>query len=208
MSFISFFGDDRGFLASDQRVFGAEEVSLLHSVIEQSSELSHRLATQSTELQLALEAARDEGRANGLAEGREAAAGELSQKLLELHTRNTQLSEQLKGECAELAVEIVRKIAGQIAPTDWLLAQAVQASEELVDRPEIALRVHVEQQEAIKARCESLSISRFASVIGDADVTEQTCILETHAGRVEVDLETQLAQVLDMLADGNPSNER
>jgi len=66
----------------------------------------------------------------------------------------------------------------------------------------------VGQQEAIKARCESLSISRFASVIGDADVTEQTCILETLAGRVEVDLETQLTQVLDMLAEGNSGDER
>lgn len=201
MSFVSFLGDERGFLASDQRVFAAPEIPLLHSVIEQSSELSQKLATQAETLLKAHTEAQSEGQASGNAEGRAEASNELAERLVELHTRHTQLTERLQDDCAELAVEIVRKIAGQIATPEWLLAQAVQAAEELVDRPEITLRVHVDQQATIETLCESRSVLRFANVVGDVDVPEQACILETIAGRVEVDLDTQLNRVLDMLAN-------
>jgi flagellar biosynthesis/type III secretory pathway protein FliH len=206
MTFITLFDSSHGFLASDQCVFDATELSRLRSVIEQSEQLSVRLVDQELLLDGARDAARTEGHAEGYARGEADAKAQMATELANLHTRYQHEVDILHNSCAQLAVEIVRKIAGQIAPEEWLCAQALQAAEEMIDQPVVTLHVHADQVDAVRTHCEKLTSTHIAKVTGDEGVASQYCVLETTSGRVEVDMDTQLDNILQLLDNSRSSH--
>ena len=123
-----------------------------------------------------------------------------------LHDDQALAIAQLRGTCAELAVDIVRKIAGNIDSARWLLAQAQQAAEQVHDEPTIKLRVHSSQLESVQALLNQAEQSRIHSVIADESVLEQTCLLDTGHGQIDIALETQLEAVLAVLGDSQGHN--
>lgn len=199
MTFLSLFSDKHGFVATEQRVFAADELQPLQQVSELAAQLNKRLAEQQAlELQACEEATR-QGYADGLAAGEAAATTQIAETLKQLHDRQQIALQEMQDNCAELAVDIVRKIAGQIKSDEWLLAQAQQAAASLLDQPSVKLRVHSAQSQAVRKRLDSMTTSGrqvIDQVIGDDAVPDDACFLETGQGQVQVDLETQLAAVL------------
>ena len=199
MTFISLFSDKHGFAATDQRVFKAEELQPLLQITDLVSQLTERLAAQRTIEEKACSDAMQQGHAKGIENGQAEARLQFAESLKVLHDNQRIALQEMQDNCAELAVEIVRKIAGQVKSDEWLLAQARQAALTLIDQPTVKLRVHSGQAEAIKARLDNLEISSreiIDQVIGDDAVPEDACILETGHGQVQVDLDTQLSSVL------------
>jgi len=207
MTFVSLFDNSHGFLASDQRVYGATELSSLSTVLEQAEKLGIQLADQTQLLDEARDAAQVEGHTEGVARGEADAKAQFALKLAELHAQYQQDISTLQDNCAQMAVDIVRRIAGQIATDEWLYKQATSAAEEMIDQPAMTLRVHADQVDAVQTRCDAQVTALFAKVVGDEGAAPLSCVLETVSGRIEVDLDTQLENILQLLAGSQESHD-
>lgn len=200
MTLIALFADERGWLASGRRVYAPDEVDALDDAIEMTAALSARLAAREREDREAREAGfaagREEGCAAALAEGRARTAD----ALLSLERAAAAERRRLRETAASLALEIVRGIAADVAPGDWLAAQARAAAEDLVDERGATLRVRPERVADVAARLAARDESGLR-VVGDDALADGGCRLETAAGHVDVDLETQLARLAERLAD-------
>lgn len=206
MTFISLFSDENGFLATDQRVFSAEELQPLQQAIEQAQQLNKRLSDQRDKEAQTFKAASEQGYADGLAKGHEQARLQVAETLSDWQQRFQRTVQETQASSASLAVDIVRKIAGQIQTDEWLLAQALRASEDLVDQPAVKLRIHATQVAPVKQRIDSLAHSPVSQIIADESLATDGCVLETPLGQVEVDLETQLNRILALFADHQPES--
>lgn len=198
MSLISLFSDERGFLATDQLVYTPEEMHRLKDALGMASELSAAIDDQNA----LNESAKTAGFTSGYEQGKKAAiaehAAEFQQTVLGLQQAYQRDVAVQKEACASLAIDIVRKIAGQIAPADWLYAEAATAAAELVDQTGLVLRVHSSQFESVNERVASSGV--FERVIADESVAPDACSIDTHYGKIDVDIETQIEQVLSLFA--------
>lgn len=200
MTLLALFADERGWLASERRVYGPDEVDALDDAIEMTAALSARLATREREVREACQAGfaagQEEGRAAGLAEGRARTA----EALLALERAAAAERRRLRETAASLALEIVRGVAADVAPADWLAAQARAAAGDLVDERGATLRVRPERATDVAARLAARGEPRLR-VLADDSLPDGGCRLETAAGHVDVDLETQLARLAERLAE-------
>lgn len=206
MSFITLYSGECGFVATDQRVFSAQELQTLNEVTEQARLLGERLATQSENEQIALNAASQEGFEQGLQAGKQEAALLVAEQLKILNKEHRLHLQTLQNSCAELAVDIVRKIAGHVGSEAWLLALAQQGAEELADPAQVTLRVNASQVEAVRSKLDEYPHSRIDRVVGDELLEIDACQLQTAQGHVDVDMETQLTSVLALFTDEISAN--
>ncbi len=200
MSFVTLFKSECGWLATDQRVFPAEQISDVYSAVEASEQLSELIANRKS----ADGAAFEQGRVEGFKVGEETAmdAGriETASHLLRLTQEQRQITQSLQESAATLAIEIVRRIAGECDPLDWMISQARTAAAELVDVPAVTLKVHASRVQGIKQQLQAQEQTIIKSVSGVDDVPLDFCQLETPAGNIDVDLETQLQRIGELLA--------
>lgn len=153
---------------------------------------------------------RAQAKEDGFAAGKEAAASELSEIVAQSSRRLQQIEEQAVPQLKELALSIARKIIGkelQFHP-DAVVDIIKQAlSEKARQRREIFLRVHPEDLAAIREHkadlLEVLSRSKEIGLREDPDVERYGVIIETDAGIIDAQLETQLAVFERVLKDNS-----
>lgn len=201
MSLVSLFSDERGFLGTDQLVYTADEMRSLHDVTGMAAELSAAIEDQNSINESARVAGFSAGYEQGSLQASAEHTAELQQTLVDLHQKYQRDVEAQKAACASLAVDIVRKIAGQIAPADWLYAEASTAAAELVDKTGLVLRVHSSQLASVTKRVENNDV--FERVVADEAVAPDACSIDTRYGKINVDLETQIEQMLNLFATGD-----
>lgn len=199
MSLLTLFSSADGWLGSDQRVFAADEAAQAMSAVEQVQNLSSALESQRKNVAQVI----GEGYRKGYQEGRQQAESriqdKLAQALLEQQAQfETHLQEQ-QAQLVELSLEVTRKIAGNVGPEGWLLAQARHAAESLCESSDITLVVHPSILETISQRLAEQSDSPFSTIEGDPDLALDASIIESATGRVKLSSETQLRSVRDLL---------
>jgi type III secretion system HrpE/YscL family protein len=149
-----------------------------------------------------LEAVRIKEMANeeGLRQGRDQGAQELSEIVGRTSTRLAQIEAQVEPQLRELALRIARKILGRELEfhPDGVVDIVKQAlSEKARQRREIYLRVHPEDLQYIRenkaALLEVLSRAKEIGLREDPDVERHGVIIETDAGTIDAQLETQLS---------------
>jgi len=203
-------GDAR--VASSRLVLRPAEVPLLqeaHALRERWVDLvqreSERVARAERESVVALEAALAAAREQGLAEGREEGRRESREKLAATLVSLAQASanerERLQASIGALALQVARKMLGQLPDDTLLAALADAAARETLTAPPVALVVHPERVEAVRARLaehagDDASALR-CEVRGDAACTIDTCRLETEHGTVDASLDAQLARLAE-----------
>lgn len=138
--------------------------------------------------------ARAQGHAAGLAEGRAQAEAELGQRLFALETEAAARRLADRNRVAELAVSIVRRIAGELGDGPLIAALAAQAAAELLPGSQAVVLVPPSALSATRARIGSATVVRADPALGPCD-----CIIETPLGRTLAGLETQLEAVLQLL---------
>lgn len=199
MSFVTLFSDERGFIATDQLVYSKEEVSHLNNALASAHQLSDRISQQ----QFHLDQASEKGFAEGALRGQESAELEgkeaVAKQLLELQQRYDTEVQEIRESCANLAVDIVRKIAGDIKPVDWLYAEATTAAKDLLEKDHLVLRVHHSKVDELNARLSSDDANPFAHVIADESMEIDACSIETRHGRIDVGLNSQIDKILSAL---------
>ena len=197
MTFISLFSDEHGFVATNQRVFSPEELSSVDRVVDQANRLEQQLVEHDSVVNAATAKAAENGYRDAYAKAEADAGEKLAQKLRQLHEAHVEELKAVRNDCANLAVEIVRRVAGNTDPLAWIQAQAELAASELVDEPTLKLRVNSCHTDALKQRLTASESSSILTVVADDTLSPDACELETTSGRIDIGLDTQLSSILN-----------
>lgn len=167
--------------------------------IEQYHELSDLFAAvdrlRDAEAERVIEAERRgrlEGYAAGHLEGRGAGQAEINAELFRLAMRDAAERRKLRADVAALAIEVVRRIAGEVGVGATVAALANQAAGNLVADTPAIIRVAPSAVAATSAR---LAEREGIDVVADSTLTPMDCVVETSLGRIHAGLETQLAAI-------------
>ena len=146
------------------------------------------------------EAIRESARKEGFSEGHSEAVSELTETVAKASARFQDIEEQLTSQLTQVAIAIARKILGQeLTTSPEAVLQIVKnaLSEKARQRQEINLRVNPEDWSLIREnKSELLEVLSRAKEIGiseDTDVERYGVIIETDAGIIDAQLESQLA---------------
>lgn len=141
-----------------------------------------------------------DAKTDGYKEGRDQGAAELSEIVASASQRLEQIEIQAVPQLKELAVTIARKILGKELEfhPDGVIDIVKQAlAEKARQRREIFLRVHPDDMAAIRENkadlLEVLSRCKEIGIREDPDVERYGVVIETDAGMIDAQLETQLA---------------
>ena len=136
----------------------------------------------------------------GQEDGRNTAATQLAEVVSKASLRLQQIEAQAEPQLRELAVVIARKVLGrelEFHPEAVVDIVKTALSEKARQRREIFLRVHPDDLQHIREhKAELLEVLSRAKEIGireDPDVALGGVIIETDAGIIDAQLETQLA---------------
>jgi flagellar biosynthesis/type III secretory pathway protein FliH len=144
----------------------------------------------------AIHAARAAAHAEGFAAGREEglAAGEIERQaeLFRIAMRDSELQRERQKDIARLALEVVRRIAGELDDGVMVAGLAERAAAQLAPDSGAVVRVAPAAAEVVRAR---LNGRAGLSVEADPLLGEQDCVIETPLGRTHAGLDTQLAQI-------------
>ncbi|MDV3457211.1 FliH/SctL family protein [Sphingomonas sp. HF-S4] len=149
----------------------------------------------------AIEAARAKAQAEGFEAGREAglaaAETERQAELFRIAMRDSELQRERQKDIARLALEVVRRIAGDLEGT-MVAGLAERAAAQLAPDSVAVVRVAPGAVDMVRAQ---LGGRTGLSVEADPSLGAQDCVIETALGRTHAGLDTQLAQIERMWAE-------
>ena len=200
MTVSTLFTADGGWLGTDRLVFGADEIDSLGDCVAQAAHLAWMIESREAELAGALEAARAEGRREGVEAGRREAAATLAAELRRIEAEAREALPRRREETASLALAVVRRIADGLAPEERLAALARRAAEDLLEEPRRRLRVHPSRRDAVRARLGAGPAHAIDEVVEDEGLDPDGALVDTGRGSVAIDLDVQLEEVARLLA--------
>jgi flagellar assembly protein FliH len=157
-----------------------------------------------------LESARQAGFREGEAAGRAAAQSELrplverfARTIDELAAMRPRLREQAEGDLVRLAVAIARRVVRRELTIDpQAITGLVKAAlEQLSAGERIRIRVHPQDEVAVRNCLAAVGRAASVEVSGDAALERGSAILETERGNLDASAETQLAEIERGLTD-------
>ena len=179
----------------DKETFEArsEAQEIRHRAQTEADALLEKARQEANDLR---EEARQEGRQSGRSEG----AAELTETIAQASVRLQEIEERLTSQLTDVAIAIARKILGQELQTspDAVIKIVRNAlAEKARQRQEISLRVHPEDLAIIRENkaqlLEVLSRAKEISIREDVNVERYGVVIETDAGTIDAQLDSQLA---------------
>lgn len=167
-----------------------EQVQAMRDGLSLLRESDRRLASSLTEIEFKKASARRAGFALGREEGRRLAADETAAALAMLGAENAREIAALQDSIGRLALDVVRRVAGDLDAALLLPALVDRAVREVLPDQPVSVRVPPHLVGLVEARL--FPINGAIEVVGDPDLTELDCVLETANGRVQAGLEAQL----------------
>jgi flagellar biosynthesis/type III secretory pathway protein FliH len=140
------------------------------------------------------EAAFEEGRTVGITEGRAEAGALLLRAQHELSLQKKNSSEN----AAQLAIELASAILGDLARQPSAAAFVAERAWRASGASAATLRVHPDDVQAV-----SEALGPACTVVADASLKRGDCIVDTHWGRLDARLETQLAKFSEALSENS-----
>jgi len=145
-------------------------------------------------------AARQQGYEAGLAAGRDAAAAEITERLVAARADAAAARDQAKDVAAALARRMAEKIIGRAVELDpaalaGIVVEALEASRARTGP--VVLRVHPDDLAAVEA-ARPTWLARLPTIpevrlVADPVVGRYGCVVDTPVGRLDARLDTQLA---------------
>ena len=171
----------------------AEAMQIKEEAMAEAEQIRQACLTECEQL-------REKARATGYTEGRDTGAAELSEIVASTSQRLSQVETQAVPQLRDLAVSIARKVIGselEIRPLAVVDIVKQALSEKARARRELFLRVHPDDLTLLREhKPELLEVLSRAKEIGireDPDVAPHGVIIETDAGIIDAQLDTQLA---------------
>lgn len=147
-------------------------------------------------------------REEGYREGQALASQEVQQLIANIAARFQKIEAQVEPQLRELSITIARKIIGkelELKPHAVVDIVKQALSDKARTRTEVYLRVNPADYQSIREHkaelVEVLSRCKEIGIREDADVAPNGCIIETDAGSIDAQLETQLAIFERVLMD-------
>ena len=199
MSYVALFVTGDVNVATARRVLPAGELRALGDARELLGALQASREADGVRLAVAADTARDAGYAEGLAAGRRAAAEEVAaqQAALAVAAQRERLAlrQQAQASVSMLALEVVRKLAGELDAAELVAALAREAVRQLVDDEPVTLIVHPAAVERVRERAAAATHGLAISVQEDAALAPTDCRLVTRSGTTHAGLHTQLRRL-------------
>jgi flagellar biosynthesis/type III secretory pathway protein FliH len=200
MGYVALFVTEDVNVATAARVLPAEELRALADGRELLLALQSQRESDGVRLAVAADRARDAGYAEGFAAGRAAAREQLAQAQLELEFAAQRergiLRRQTEASVATLALEVVRKLAGEIDAGELVAALARQAVRQLLDDEPVTLLVHPAMAERVRAQADAQDAHGPAvAVQEDPTLAPLDCRLVTRSGTTLAGLDVQLRRL-------------
>ena len=166
-------------------------------IVVQAQAEAQRLIEQA---QADAEALRTEAMAAGLAQGRQNGAAQLLEVVARHTVQAQEYESNLLPQLSGLAIKIARKILGrelEFHPEAVVQIVKQALGDKARQRREISLRVHPDDAQMIRDHkpqlVEMLSRSKDIAIREDPNVQRHGVIIETDAGTIDAQLDTQLA---------------
>ncbi|HTT11058.1 MAG TPA: FliH/SctL family protein [Burkholderiaceae bacterium] len=201
MSYLLWHRDRKVGFAGSRVVLRAAEVPLLADAHLLRDRLEQLGDEEARRIAAAAEDARVKGYVQGREEGALEAREELAATLTEFAGRGEAERMRVRDEIATLALQVVRKLLGQLPAEGVLAALAETAAREMLPTQTLTLIVHPDQCDAVRARLAASAAApadaptpRF-DVQPDPDCRPGVCRIETEHGTVDASLEAQLARL-------------
>jgi type III secretion system HrpE/YscL family protein len=199
MNFVVWHRSGSAGIAASRRVLRAAEVPLFAEAQQLRDALEKLRDEQAQVVAAAADEARAAGYAQGLEEGRRAARDEVAERLAEIALAGEHERAQLRGEIAVLALQVARKLLGEFADAERLVALAATAAQDLLPAQTLTLAVHPDRAEATRgclaaATASGRPLPRF-EVRADPDCAPGDCRIETEHGRIDASLDAQLQRL-------------
>ena len=131
------------------------------------------------------------------------AIGQFAQAVTEVASCRAEVIRRAEAEIVQLSVEIARRIVHRELSVDGsALAALIKAAlDKLGDQEVFRVRVHPEQQQAMRACLDELGRGSNIDVIGDPSQPRGGAIFEGSRGVLDASIETQLREIERGLAD-------
>lgn len=168
----------------------AAEAPLVREAADLLAETRRIRAAAAAEVEAAIAEARAAARAEGLATARAEAEAELGARLFALEAEAAEARLALREQLVDLAIGIVRRIAGDLGDGPLVAALAARATADMLPDAQVVVRVHPAALAAARAR-----LPASVEVIGDPATAPTDCLIETPLGRTLAGLDVQLAAV-------------
>jgi len=198
MSYLLWHRDRNVAFGSSRLVLRASEVPLFANAHALRDQLEQLTTAESERVGAAAEEARVKGYVEGREQGAIDARDEVAAMLIELNRNATRECEQLRGDIAGLALQVVRKVLGQLPADGVLAALAETAAREMLPTQNLTLFVHPDRCEAVRARLSASTAATDAprfDVQPDSDQAFDACRIETEHGSIDASLEAQLSRL-------------
>lgn len=192
MSFLVLHADRLATALTDDPLVPAHDVGQVQDALSLLAEAGRLRSGAGDMLQIAHETARAEGFAAGRAEGLAAAEGERKAELFRIALRDSELQRERQKDIARLALEVVRRIAGELEDGALVAGLAERAAAQLAPDSVAVVRVAPAAIESVRARLDGRA---GLTVEADPLLEGQDCVIETALGRTHAGLDTQLAQI-------------
>jgi flagellar assembly protein FliH len=150
------------------------------------------------------------GFSEGKGVGREQAAGELksvldrlSQTLAELSTLRSRIRKEAEGDLVKLSISVARRVLHRELTLDPESIEGLIriALEKLESRDVCRIRLHPDQEPAIRASMERFSNSQQVELISDPSLQCGDVLFETAHGNIDASVEAQLREIERGFAD-------
>ena len=203
MSLITLFNTDRTTIATDRLVFEPDEVSSLTDVVDQAERMRSLLEEEESRIEQATKKGHELGYENGQEKGYEAALEHIAVKLVLLTKEAQATRNALENNAADLAIQIVERIASDIGTQETIAALAKSAAADLVPREPVVLRVHPQNLTYMQDHVlqKDSNYACIIDVVSDYSLAEEDCVLETEFGQVKAGLKTQLKVLREKAID-------
>jgi flagellar biosynthesis/type III secretory pathway protein FliH len=202
MGYVALFVTEDVNVATAARVLPAEELRALADGRELLLALQSQRESDGVRVAVASDRARDAGYAEGFAAGCAAARKQLAQAQLELELaaqrERSILRRQTEASVATLALEVVRKLAGEIDAAELVAALARQAVRQLLDDEPVTLVVHPQMAERVRAQADAGPQDAHGPAVAvqeDPTLAPLDCRLVTRSGTTLAGLDVQLRRL-------------
>jgi flagellar biosynthesis/type III secretory pathway protein FliH len=192
MTFLVLHADRLATALADDPLVPAADVGRVQDALALLAEAGDLRRGAEAATDAAREAARVEGFAAGRAEGLAAAEAERQAELFRIALRDSELQRERQKDIARLALEVVRRIAGELDAGAMVAGLAERAAAQLTPDSVAMVRVAPAAVAAVRARLDGRV---GLSVEADPSLEGQDCVIETALGRTHAGLDTQLAQI-------------
>ena len=200
MNWLAVYRSDRASVALRQAVLSKDDVVACESAVAMLQHLEARQQAQELAHAQALEAARQAGFEQGRTEAMALVQGPLMAQWAQVATQARSDLCQLREAAVNLSVQIVQRMASELAPEDVLLALARQAVAEQglgQARAAVVLHVHPDWADLLCAHIEVAPLSDVVQVEvrPDPACALMDLVIETPLGQILAGLQAQLGRI-------------